>query len=153
VLNVHKINKFMPEQMRVNKDTAYTHEEIGKLLEILDERMRVVVLLLSSTGCRPGAIPSMSLGNIDKNKVLFYENTREEYFSFVTPECQNAINAYTDMRSRYGKKLDYKTYLLREQFDYRDSFAIKNPRKVSDKLLRWKLMMMAENVELGKVIR
>jgi len=27
VLNVHKINKFMPEQMRVNKDRAYTHEE------------------------------------------------------------------------------------------------------------------------------
>jgi len=52
VLNVHKINKFMPEQMRVNKDRAYTHEEIGKLLEISDERMRVVILLLSSTGCR-----------------------------------------------------------------------------------------------------
>jgi integrase len=68
--------------------------------------MKVVVLLLSNTGCRLGAIPSMRLGNIDKNKVLFYENTREEYFSFITPECQKAINAYTDMRSRYGENLD-----------------------------------------------
>ncbi len=80
VLNVHKVNKFMPEPMRVNKDRAYTHEEIGKLLEISDERMRVVILLLSSTGCRLGAIPSMRLRNIDKNKVMFYENTREEIF-------------------------------------------------------------------------
>ena len=150
VLNVHKINKFMPEQMRVNKDRAYTHEEICKLLEISDERMRVVVLLLSSTGCRLGAIPSMKLGNIDKNKVLFYENTREEYFSFITSECQKAINAYTDIRSRYGEKLDDNSHLLREQFDYRDSFAIKNPRKVTDKLLRWKLMMMAEKCGIRK---
>ena len=72
VLNVHKINKFMPEQMRVNKDRAYTHEEICKVLEISDERMGVVILLLSSTGCRLGAVPSIRLRNIDKNKVIFY---------------------------------------------------------------------------------
>ena len=29
VLNVYKISKFMPEQIKVNKDKAYTHEEIG----------------------------------------------------------------------------------------------------------------------------
>ena len=108
-----RVNKFMPEPMRVNKDRAYTHEEISKLLEISDERMRVVILLLSSTGCRLGAIPSMRLRNIDKNKVIFYENTREEYFSFISPECQKSINAYTDMRSRYGEKLDDNSHLLR----------------------------------------
>jgi hypothetical protein len=43
VLNVHKINKFMPEQMRVNKDRAYTHEEIGKLLEISDEELENMI--------------------------------------------------------------------------------------------------------------
>ncbi|CAN5429703.1 hypothetical protein BH18THE1_BH18THE1_09530 [soil metagenome] len=68
--------------------------------------MRVVILLLSSTGYRLGAIPSIKLRNIDKYKITFYENTREEYFSFITPECQNAIYAYVDMRSRYGEKLD-----------------------------------------------
>ena len=108
-----RVNKFMPEPMRVNKDRAYTHEEISKLLEISDERMRVVILLLSGTGCRLGAIPSMRLRNIDKNKVIFYENTREEYFSFISPECQKSINAYTDMRSRYGEKLDDNSHLLR----------------------------------------
>ncbi|CAN5429837.1 hypothetical protein BH18THE1_BH18THE1_09540 [soil metagenome] len=29
VLNVHKIIKFVPEQMRVNKNRAYSHEETG----------------------------------------------------------------------------------------------------------------------------
>lgn len=35
----------MPEQKRVRKDRAYTHEEISKLLEVADERMRVIILL------------------------------------------------------------------------------------------------------------
>ena len=78
VLNVHKINKFMPERMRVNKDRAYTHEEIGKLLEISDERMRVVILLLSSTGCRLGAIPSIRLRNIDKNKEVKFKQIEQQ---------------------------------------------------------------------------
>ena len=37
VLNTNKISKFMPEQIRNRKDRAYTHEEVGKLLEIADE--------------------------------------------------------------------------------------------------------------------
>jgi hypothetical protein len=31
MLNSHKINKFMPEQIKVKKDRAYTHEEISKV--------------------------------------------------------------------------------------------------------------------------
>ena len=49
----------MPEPKRARKDRAYTHEEIGKMLEIADERMRAVILLLASTGMRIGAIPSL----------------------------------------------------------------------------------------------
>jgi hypothetical protein len=58
--------------------------------------------------------------------------TQEKNILVSLRQCQKAINAYTDMRSRYGEKLDDNSHLLREQFDYRDSFAIKNPRKVTD---------------------
>ncbi|MDW0340115.1 MAG: hypothetical protein QN597_07690 [Nitrososphaeraceae archaeon] len=61
ILNVTKISKFMPEPKRARKDRAYTHEEIGKILEIADERMRAVILLLASTGIRIGAIPLLKL--------------------------------------------------------------------------------------------
>jgi site-specific recombinase XerC len=59
VLNVHKINKFMPEPTRVNRDRAYAHEEISKLLDFTDERMRDVILLMASSGIRLGALPSL----------------------------------------------------------------------------------------------
>ena len=50
ILNSHKINKFMPEPINVNKDRAYIHEEISRLLDVADERIRVVTLLLASSG-------------------------------------------------------------------------------------------------------
>jgi integrase len=60
VLNVSKIKRFMPEQRKSNKDRGYTREEILKLLEFADERMRTVILILASTGMRIGAIPSLT---------------------------------------------------------------------------------------------
>jgi hypothetical protein len=77
-------------------------------------------------------------------KLTVYENTKEEYFTFITPECKKAIDFYLDMRSRYGEKLTDNSYLLREQFDIRDEFAIRNPKQVTDKLIQWKLMSLAE---------
>jgi integrase len=76
VLNTKKISKFMPEQTRLRKDRGYTHEEISKLLEIADERLRVVILLLGSSGVRIGAIPSLKLGNLEDNKLTVYENAK-----------------------------------------------------------------------------
>ena len=48
-----------------------------------------------------------------------YENSNEEYFTFITPECKKAIDNYLDMRARYGEKLNDGFYLVREQFDVR----------------------------------
>jgi integrase len=98
VLNTKKISKFMPEQTRLRKDKAYTHEQISKLLEIADERMRVVILLLASSGIRIGSTSSLKLGNLEDNKLTVYENTREEYFTFITPECKKAIDNYIDIQ-------------------------------------------------------
>jgi integrase len=139
VLNTSKISKFMPEQRKVKKDRGYTHEEISKMLEISDERTRVIILLLSSTGMRIGAIPSLRIRNLQDNKIIVYENDKEEYFSFITPECKQAIDSYLDMRSRYGEKLNDESFLIREQFDIRDQFAIGKCRSISRETLQWKL--------------
>ena len=145
VLNTAKITKFMPEQRKVKKDRSYTHQEISKMLEISDDRMRVIVLLLASTGMRIGAIPILKVGNVDmnNNKITVYENATEEYFTFMTPECKQAIDSYLDMRSRYGEKINDDSYLVREQFDIRDKFAISRCRSVSSETLQWKLKDIA----------
>jgi integrase len=138
VLNTSKIKRYFPSKKRANRDRAYTHEEIHKLLDIADERIRAVILILASSGMRIGAIPSLRLRNLEKVKLGYhydqyiykftmYENEQEEYYTFCTPECAAAIDLYLDMRTRYGEKLNKDSFLIREQFDIRDQFAIKKP--------------------------
>ena len=47
VINKTKLSKFKGEFKRVKKDRAYTHEEIGKLLQIADLRMKICILLMA----------------------------------------------------------------------------------------------------------
>ena len=127
MLNSKKIGKFMPPQTRAKKNRGYSYEEIRKLLEIADERLRVVILLLASRGCRIGAIPLLHVRDLERKdnmyKITVYENDREEYFTFCTPECTLAIDAYLDMRRRYGEKIGPDSILIREQFNIRDQFS------------------------------
>jgi integrase len=92
---------------------------------------------------RVGAIPNLRLRNLEKieinteaviYKITVYEGDKEEHFTFTTPECSAAIDNYLAMRSRYGEKLTASSYLIREQFDIRDPFAISKPVKIGTAL-------------------
>lgn len=149
VLNLAKINKFMPEQRRVKKDRGYTREEIAKMLQFCDERERVIILLAGSSGVRIGAIPSLRFGNLENYKLTVYEGFKEEYFTFITPECKQAIEIYLDMRSRYGEKIEDDCYLIREQFDVKDSLAIRKCRPIARGTIQWKLRDIAKRSDVG----
>jgi integrase len=154
-LNDSKISKFLPEQKRVRKDRAYNYKEISKLLEIADERMRVVILLLASTGIRIGSLPELRLRNLERinddyYKLTVYENYNQEYMTLCTPECSKAIDNYLDMRSTYGENINSESFLIREQFDIRDQFAIRKPRQITHRSLEWKLINLAERCGIRK---
>ena len=148
-VNTTKINKFMPPQVKSKKTYGYTHEQIQKLLDFADERMRAVILILSSTGVRVGSLPSLDVGSLEEIKDLFsilvYENQPEEYIVFCTNECRkNGIEPYLDMRRRYGEVITKTSPLIREQFDRRDQFAIAHPQRIKESALAQKLSELAE---------
>jgi hypothetical protein len=70
------------------------------MLGVADERMKIVILFLASSGIRIGAIPLIKMRNLQENKIIVYESTNEEYYTFITPECKKAIDFYLDFRSR-----------------------------------------------------
>jgi integrase len=148
MVNSKKINKFMPSKTRVKKNRGYSHEEIQKLLDIADERIRAVILLLVSSGCRIGAIPTLHVRDIEKSgevyKITIYENQEEEYYSFMTKEAYDAVQSYLQMRERYGEKLTPDSLLIREQFDIRDPFAIAAPKSVTTDTISSKIAHLAE---------
>jgi hypothetical protein len=110
--------------------------------------MRMIILLLSSTGCRVGALPSVNLSNLtfkpepeyELYKIVFYESSNSEYYTFTTRECASAINNYLTFRSRQGEKLSFDqnlnrwmpndTPLIRLTFDINDTLEARNPKRI-----------------------
>jgi integrase len=79
----------------------------------------------------------------DNNKKLTaYENEKEEYFSFITPECKKAVDSYLDMRARYGEKLDKNSFLIREHFNKRDQFRARSPKQMTLGMLKWTIVQL-----------
>jgi hypothetical protein len=154
VLNRKKVSRYMGEYKRVVKDHTYTTEQIQQALQTADVRVRMVILLLSSTGARIGSLPSLTLGNLTKipqynlYKIMFYEGTNNEYYTFTTRECTTTgIDTYLSYRRRCGEKISFNettqkwepdnTPLIRRQFDVNDVLQVRNPQPMAIDALRW----------------
>ena len=140
ILNWKKIRKFIRTDVPKHKDEAYTHDDIRKLLEISDLRIKTIFLILASTGIRIDPLHDIKLKNLTKvevdnyklYKIVVYEGFNEEYFTFTTPECSTIIDSYLDYRKRSGELLNPNSYLIREAFDNNDIKQVKEQsRQVS----------------------
>ena len=94
---------------KVIDDRVYTKEEIIRLLDHSDLRMRVIVLTLLSTGMRAGGLAELKykdLEYIEKYgiyKITVYSyDIAEKYVTFCTPECAEAIQKYLKYRESIG---------------------------------------------------
>jgi integrase len=156
VLNKRKIIRFLPPNEGTREDRAYTHEEIHQILDKCDERSRVIVLLMASTGLRIGAIPVIQIGDLTKvdeydlYKITVYANSpKDRYYTFCTPECKKAIDSYLAYRERFGEKFKPSSPLIREQFDIRDPFHGMKPKNISEDSVFWTIKQLLKRA--GKV--
>jgi site-specific recombinase XerD len=153
ILNRKKVSQYMGEYKRVAKDGAYTTEQIQTALQNADVRMRMIILLLASTGCRVGALPALTLGNLTRipnyglYKVTCYEGTNNEMYTFTTREtAQTGIDNYLFYRKRMGENISFneKTQrwepedvpLIRKQFDVNDLLQVKQPKPMELNAIR-----------------
>ena len=62
-----KLARFLDqESTRKHKDKAYTTEEVHKILDYTDIRSKALVLLLTSSGIRLGAVSELRLRHLKK---------------------------------------------------------------------------------------
>jgi len=100
VLDTNKIHQYLPKFRKSKKDRAYRYEEIHRLLDVADERMRAIIFLLASTGMRIGAIPGLRLRNLEKLNLIMIStrllSTRVlmKNTLLFAPECTRAIDEY-----------------------------------------------------------
>lgn len=127
LLNWKKICAYLGDYNRVTKDRAYTRDEIKRMADVADVRMKAVILLLASSGMRIGALPELRMKHLSKiipdsriYKITVYENSKEEYTTFCTEECGFALDEYLKFRERCGEKLDQNSPIIRKVFDMND---------------------------------
>jgi integrase len=128
-INWRKVRKTIGHLAKKAIDRPYNYEEIRRLLNYADERKRVIILLMASSGMCSGAISGLKLRDlqyIDEHslyQITVYRNEPEEYITFCNFECASAIQSYLDFRKRHGEILTDNSPLIRDHFNARGATA------------------------------
>lgn len=122
-VNFSKVYNYMGEHTTNNDDKPYSKEQIAKMLDAADARVKAIILLLVSTGIRIGAVSGMLIRDLTKiedkglYKVVVYANSpKDRYFTFTTPEAAQAIDAYLEQRKVAGETIKPTAPLFRQTF-------------------------------------
>ena len=124
VLNWQKIAKGLPERKQHADDRPPTLDEIKKIIEYPDKRVRIIVTVMVSSGIRVGAWDYMKWkhitplkdenGNIVAAKLLVYPQDKEEYFTFITSEAYTLLKEWMDFRESHGEKITGESWVMRD---------------------------------------
>lgn len=120
----NKITKGLPKARMAANDRSPTTEEIKKLLEYPDRRIKPIVYTMTSCGMRLGAWDYLRWkhitpfhdenGNVLAAKIVIYAGDPEEYFSFITPESYISLKEWMDFRAEYGEKITENSWVMRD---------------------------------------
>jgi hypothetical protein len=146
VFNWNKIRRGLPVARQAANDRAPTTEEIQKLTDYPDRRIKPIVYAMISSGIRIGAwdylrwkhvIPIQDDdGQIIAAKVIVYGGEPEEYYSFITPTAYRLLKEWMDFRQSYGEKITNESWLMRDiwqttNIDYKSKFGLATcPKKL-----------------------
>jgi hypothetical protein len=117
-----KITRGLPRMKRYADDRAPTLEEIKKIIDYPDRRIRPIVYTMTSTGIRVGAwdylkwghvIPLNRNGRIVAAKVIVYAGEPDEYYTFITPEAYFSLESWMKFRSSSGESINVESWIMR----------------------------------------
>ncbi|MDQ6724474.1 MAG: tyrosine-type recombinase/integrase [Thermoproteota archaeon] len=143
------ISKTMPRGLNAADDRAPTLEEIQKLLEFPDRRIKPIVLTLVSSGIRIGAFETLKWKHItpiydqkqqnsniiQAAKILVYPGDREQYYSFLSPEAYTAVKDWMDYRSLCGEKITKESLVMRDIWQNGDEEGAANPKPLNSEAM------------------
>jgi len=122
----NKIRRGLPRGRTYADDRIPTIEEIRKILEYPDRRIKSIVYTMASSGVRLGAWdylkwshirPIEKDGKIEAAKIIVYAGEDEEYFSFISKEAFDALREWMNYRQKSGELIDENSWLMRDLWD------------------------------------
>jgi hypothetical protein len=131
IINWKNISKGMPAERHNADDRIPTVEEIKKLLDHPDRRIKPVVLTMLSAGLRVGSwdylkwkhIVPITRNNMIVSAKIILTNTKinnRKYFSFITPEAYHSLKEWMEFRKLHGENVTGESWLMRDTWEKLD---------------------------------
>lgn len=137
-----KITRGLPRGRKFADDRAPSIEEIHKIVEYPDRRIKAIVYTMCSSGIRLGAWDYLRWGHIihiqRENtiiaaKIRVYAEDDEEYFSFITPEAYYELEKWICYRKNGGETITEQSWVMRNIWDTKRGYMkglITAPKKL-----------------------
>jgi hypothetical protein len=125
-----KITRGLPKGRKYADDRIPTLDEIRKVVEYPDRRIKAIVYTMASSGIRVGAWNYLQWGHIrpiQKNKegeivaakMIVYAGEDDEYFTFISPEAWKASTDWIHYREASGELINNDSWVMRDLWDTR----------------------------------
>jgi integrase len=123
-----KITRGLPRAKSYSDDRIPTIEEIRRLLEYPDRRIKAIVYTMASSGIRLGAWDYLKWGHIrpmEKDgeivaaKIIVYGDEEDEYYSFISKEAYQSLIDWMKYREFSGELIDENSWVMRDLWDTR----------------------------------
>jgi len=121
-LNWRKIKRLYPAMIKRSGSSAYQTSNVKRMLDATPQiRNKAVIHFMASTGVRIGALCDLKLRHIQDmpfgcKMVTVYEDSIEEYPTFLTPEAVKALDLYLEQRRQDNELLNDNSPLFRERY-------------------------------------
>jgi integrase len=121
-----KIMRGLPRSRSYANDRAPTIEEIKKITNYPDRRVKPIVYFMASSGIRLGAWDYLKWGHImpiERNnkiiaaKVRVYAGDEDEYITFISPEAYSEIERWIDYRIECGEIVTDESWVMRNLWE------------------------------------
>jgi integrase len=121
-----KLTRGLPRGKRYTDDRIPTVEELKKLCEYPDRRIKAIVYTMTSSGIRLGSwdylrwshiTPIKKDNDIVAAKILVYAGEPEQYYSFIIPPAYNELKKWMDFRAMSGETIDGESWIMRDLWD------------------------------------
>lgn len=117
-----KIRRLFPARVKKTGGRIWTTEDIRVMLDSTrDTRQKALIHFLAASGVRRGAIPGLKLKHVTPmpnncKAILVYEDSLEEYTTFIHAEASYWLDKYLQERKNDGEHLDANSPLFRKSY-------------------------------------
>jgi integrase len=123
-----KITRGIPRGRRYADDRAPTLDEIKKMCEYPDRRIKPVIYTMVSSGIRVGAWDYLHWGNIQPieqegkivaARMIVYADEDDSYITYITPSAYRELAEWMKYREESGEIITDNSWVMRDLWDTR----------------------------------